>query len=330
MVPDTKKKSSIYSVASEFVESGISVIPLRLDGSKAPNGYLLPQVCEVKTRRIHGTWEPFQARLPSVDELQSWYRSKAGIGLVGGIVSGGLEIFDFDDGSLFEPWRKSIESIVRWLPVVQTPSGGNHVFYRCEVVSGNQKIAVDPTRRKQTLIETRGEGGYVCAVGSPFGIHRDGLYVQTMGPPLPEIPTISVADRKALWKAARVFDKAETLKSFLPKPKTTPRKSDGNTPWDDFNRRAPVELVLKGWKQQSETSWTRPGKDFGTSATVRPASDGNEVIVVFSTNAGAISKSGSQTSKTWSKFEAFKLLNYGGDGKAAAKAAMALGYGGSR
>jgi hypothetical protein len=318
------------SVAMDFVAAGIGVIPLRLDGSKAPASNLLPQVCDIKTRRTKGIWEPFQTRLPSEEELRTWYRDKAGIGAIGGIVSGGLEILDFDDGSLFEPWRKSIESIVQWLPVVETPSGGYHVFYRCETISGNQKIAIDPSREKQTLIETRGEGGYVCAIGSPFGIHRDGLYVQVMGPPLPEIPTISVDDRKALWKAARVFDKGKTLSEFLPKTtKPSQAYQDGDKPWDDFNRRAPVDLVLKGWKKQSDKSWSRPGKDFGTSATITTAKDGNEVICVFSTNAGAIAKTGSSKNRNLSKFDAFKLLNYGGDGKAATLAIVALGYGGS-
>lgn len=304
----------LTALATEVVQSGVSIIPLRLDGSKAP---------------AIASWKEYQTRLPTDEELQSWYRSKAGIGLVGGIVSGGLEILDFDDGSLFEPWRKSIESIAVRLPVVETPSGGYHVFYRCEVISGNQKIAVDPNREKQTLIETRGDGGYVCGVGSPIGIHRDGLYVQTMGPVLPEIPTISVVDRKQLWKAARAFDKSESLKSFLPKPKVEQKKHEGDTPWDDFNRRATWDQILKGWKQQSETDWTRPGKSNGTSASVRKAAGSDvEVLVVFSSNAGPIAPSNSDH-RTLSKFEAFKQLNYGGDGRAAAKAALTLGFGGS-
>ncbi|MEQ1829618.1 MAG: bifunctional DNA primase/polymerase [Pirellula sp.] len=322
--------SSLISVARDFIEAGISVVPLRLDGSKAPDSNLLPQVCDIRTQKQFGTWQQYQTRLAIHEELERWYRYPAGIGLVAGVVSGGLEILDFDDGSLFEPWRKSVESIACWLPIVETPSGGYHVFYRCEIISGSQKIAVDSSRQKPTLVESRGDRGYVAGVGSPTGIHRNGIYVQTMGPVLPEVPTISTDDRKALWRAARVFDKSETLKSFLPKPKTTLRKNDGDTPWDDFNRRASWSEVLKGWTESAENRWTRPGKSHGVSAMVRKArNDDAEVLVVFSSNAGEIAPI-SENHRTLSKFEAFKKLQHNGDGKAATKAVVALGYGGAR
>ena len=304
---------SILKLALEYRDAGLSVIPIKLDGTKRPE---IP------------TWKEYQNRIASDAELQSWFTHPAGIGLVAGIVSGGLEVIDFDDGELFAPWYKSVESIACWLPIVETPSLGFHVFYRCEVICGNQKIAM--SKNRETLIETRGDGGYVCGAGSPWGIHRDGLYIQHSGPSFSEIPTISAEDRKALWQAARVFDQAETLKSFLPKPKTTPTKNDGDTPWDDFNRRADWSEVLVGWTQQSETEWTRPGKSFGTSATVRRTrGDEAEVLVVFSSNAGAIAPTG-DNHRTLSKFEAFKHLQHNGDGKKATKAAVALGYGGQK
>ena len=312
MAFEAKRSSQLYSIASEYVGSGFSVIPLKLDGSKSP---AIP------------TWKPFQSRMATDKELQEWFLERAGIGIVNGIVSGGLEVMDFDDGALFPAWYSSVESIACWMPIVQTPSLGFHVFYRCDVICGNQKIAMNKNR--ETLIETRGEGGYVCAVGSPRGIHRDGLYVQHSGPSFTEIPTISTEDRRILWQSARVFDQAETLKSFLPTRKTTTKKNDGDTPWDDFNRRADWSDILVGWTKQSETDWTRPGKSHGTSATVRKTQeDDAEVLVVFSSNAGAVAPTNGH--KTLSKFEAFKQLRHNGDGKAATKAVVALGYGGSR
>ena len=57
--------------------------------------------------------------------------------------------------------------------VVQTKSGGYHVYYRCEQIEGNMKLAnrpatpeeikATPHLKEVVLIETRGEGGYVIA-----------------------------------------------------------------------------------------------------------------------------------------------------------------------
>ncbi len=322
--------NNLIQYARDYIEKGISVIPLRLDGSKAPESHRLPQVCAVKTRKQTGKWEPFQSRFASDEELESMFQGGVGIGIVGGVVSNGLEILDFDDGDLFPPWYKSVEHIACKLPIVETPSLGFHVYYRCEVVSGNQKIATDPTRDKQTLIETRGQGGYVCGVESPNGIHKLGLYVQHSGPVLPEVPSITKDERLQLWKAARKFDRGNSLKEFLPKkPQTKLAKNDGDTPWDDFNRRASWSEAIPGWRERESNAWTRPGKDHGISAVVRKANgDGAEVLVVFSTNAGPLSPTSRH--KTFSKFEAFKQLIHSGDGKAAVKAVRSLGYGGSR
>jgi len=300
-------------LATEYRDAEISVIPLRLDGSKAP---AVPR------------WKTYQTQIATDAELDQWFARPQGIGLVCGVISGGLEVIDFDDGSLFKPWRQMVKPIVEQLPVVETGGGGWHLLYRCEVISGNQKIAM--SAKHETLIETRGEGGYIVGEGSPCSVHASGLpYVQYSGPYLPQVPTITVDERRELWKAARTFDQAETLKSFLPKPKVEPRKHDGDTPWDDFNRRASWSEILVGWTQQSETEWTRPGKSHGTSATVRRTQgDDAEVLVVFSSNAGAVAPTNGH--KTLSKFEAFKQLQHNGDGKVAAKAVMMLGYGGAR
>ena len=313
--------SNPLEFAMEFVDAGLSVIPLKLDGSKKPNV---------------SSWEPYQCRLPSSDQVKQWFTRKAGIGIITGIVSGGLEVLDFDDGSLFEPWRKQVEKIVCWLPVVETPSGGYHVFYRCDEIGGNVKIAKDPSREKQTLIETRGEGGYVCGVGSPIGIHDLGLYIQVFGPVIPDIPTITPADRKELWRVARSFDKrdivAELIRERAKKLRyeSMPSVPQDGTPWQDFNIRADWSDILSahGWANGSGNHWVRPGKSNGTSATIATASDGNAVLVVFSGNAGPLSPSIGDH-RTWGKFDAWSQLNYGGDKREAAKAARQLGFGGA-
>ncbi len=166
--------SYVHRLAIEYRDAGISVIPLRLDGSKGPDDQL-PRICNIITRKESTTWLPYQTRIAELCEIESWFSRPAGIGIVCGAVSGGLEVIDFDDGSLFEPWHSIVSHIVDRLPVVETPSGGWHVLYRCDEIGGNVKIACDPKREKQTLIETRGQGGYIVAEGSPCETHATGL-----------------------------------------------------------------------------------------------------------------------------------------------------------
>ena len=298
-------------LASEYRGAGISVIPLELEGSKSP---AIP------------TWTPFRERFATDTELCQWFSQPAGIALVCGAISGGLEVIDFDDGSLFEPWRQLVKPIVERLPVVETPSGGWHILFRCEEVGGNVKIACDPGREKQTLIETRGLGGYVVAEGTPCRTHAKGLpYVQYSGPYLPAVPRITPDERRELWKAARTFDRrgeAFTRKLRQKYTRTTVSRSGSTHPVvNDFNNRTDWESILcsSGWNSRDGIHWTRPGKDVGTSAKVVIASDGSELLTVFSGNAGPLSPDGSH--RTLSKFKAWARLAYGGDNRAAFKAA---------
>src|SRR3712207_2594147 len=83
------------AAARAFVAHEMSVAPVPPDGSKRP--------------RI--SWKPYQRRLPTDDELVSWFASgKNGVAVLCGRVSGGLEVIDFDDDTLFAPWCALVES----------------------------------------------------------------------------------------------------------------------------------------------------------------------------------------------------------------------------
>jgi hypothetical protein len=302
----------LIRTALAYQAAGVSVIPLRLDGSKAP---------------ALSTWQEFQKRIAEPVEVYDWFRVSggAGIGLVAGVVSGGVEILDFDDGSLFEPWRLLVPETVEGLPVVKTPSGGWHVFYRCSEIGGNSKIAIDPSREKKTLIETRGQGGYVAAVGSAAGVHKQGAYVQHSGPELPTIPQITPGQRRELFAATRSFDKRsqaerqQLLRKYQPKPV---QPSAGTHPViaEFCNRHSWGDILQPaGWTSRDGITWTRPGKQFGTSAKLVHGSDGQELLTVFSGNAGPLSPNGSH--RSWNKFEAWRLLVHQGDNSAAFRAA---------
>jgi hypothetical protein len=168
---------SVLDTARGYVGGGLSVIPVRPDGTKAPAI----------------AWKEYQARLPTDEELIAWFStSKNGIAVICGAVSGGLEVIDFDSPEAFGAWAAKLNErepgLLGRFPVVLTPSGGRHLYHRLRgPVEGNRKLAVDDGGK--VLIETRGEGGYVLAPGSPLTCHPSGnAYRHLSGPPLTQIP----------------------------------------------------------------------------------------------------------------------------------------------
>lgn len=177
---------TMLEIARTYVAAGLSVIPVLLDGTKKPAARLLPEEPDESGGKVHATWKPFQQRRPNDQELVHWFEGgKAGIAVVCGEVSGGLEVLDFDDPEIFERWYAALKDqrpdLVPRLPVVRTPRGGSHVYYRTRNRAGNRKLA--RATAGGVAIETRAEGGYVLAPGSPG-------YKRIAGPPLTKIPTL--------------------------------------------------------------------------------------------------------------------------------------------
>ncbi len=169
---------------------GLSVIPIKPDGTKAPDGVGLPRDDDGKA-----TWKPYPTRQPTVDELDVWFRDGTrGIAIVCGAISGNLEVLDFDDLPSFDLWEqiavKAYRQIMGRLPIVATPDNGRHVFYRLpEPPRASRKLA--KTEGGETLVEIKGEGGYVLAPGCPARCHPSGrTYRHLNGPPLTHIPTL--------------------------------------------------------------------------------------------------------------------------------------------
>ncbi|MDM4014691.1 bifunctional DNA primase/polymerase [Roseiconus lacunae] len=311
---------AVLYTARCFTEGGLSVIPLRLDGTKRP---------------AIRSWEPYQDRIATDDELVEWFREPKGLGIVAGVVSGGLEVFDFDLDPLrvFNSWWEQLPSDIRGkLPVCETGGGGFHVLYRCCEVTGNKKIAF-PADRSKPYVETRGEGGYIVATGSPLEVHTSGSpYMQTMGLPLPDLPILTANERATLWRIARSFDESEQAKQecrehLRRQSPTVVTEVDTSTPWGAFDVEAKWSDILTphGWTSQDGERWMRPGKKFGPSARVNIATNGCEVLTVYSSSAGPLAPVG--TYQTWGKFSAFAALNHSGNRSEAAKAVRQLGYG---
>ena len=342
--------STVLTTAQRYVEGGCSVVPIRLDGTKRP------AVSE---------WTWLQERRPTANELDDLFgRRPTGIATICGRASGNLEILDLDDGTLIEEYEAAVEAecpgLINRLCTDETPrnGGGRQYKYRCLelTIPGNQKLAlskpepvvgedgcpvVDPATGQQktaprTLIETRGEGGYAVAPGSPVAVHKTGRpYRHIRGPSLTELPVITAGEREVLFRVARSFDRFVAY--YAPQEGERPAgQRTGLAPGDDFNQGAAWPEILEphGWKQSGTrggvTYWTRPGKspaDGHSATTGLQSKAGNDLLCVFSTNAYPFQIPAGKVCESFSKFAAYTLLNHNGDFSAAAKSLADQGYG---
>src|SRR5262249_44252793 len=86
-----------YHLARAFLRARLCPIPIRRDGSKAP---ALP------------SWARFQEVRPADDEVRAWFDcdQPPGIALVGGKVSDGLLVLDFEFLDFYEEWLALVEA----------------------------------------------------------------------------------------------------------------------------------------------------------------------------------------------------------------------------
>lgn len=321
---------NLLATAEKYAQCGISVIRIKCDGSKSPVGY----------------WKTYQERKATSVELKKWFKHDGfvGIGIVCGAVSGNLEVIDLESWEMCNAWGKEIAKMGRAdlrdkCVAVRAPRGGAHVYYRCEQIEGNQKLAqewidyTDPEtgevkQKPSTLIETRGEGGYVIAPGSPGAAHPSGNVYELFKLDFNQIPIITPEERQTLLNAARAFNQvidARPLRSEA--PQAVARVSVTQKPGEDFSSQHSWASILEphGWTfqraQGDEEYWQRPGKDGrGISATINYA--GSDLLKVFSSNAYPF-----EQNRTYTKFGAYTELNYRGDYSACARALAKLGYG---
>jgi len=172
------------------------------------------------------------------------------------------------------------------------------------------------------LIETRGEGGYVIAPGSPEGCHPLKKPYELLEGNLAEIPSITSEERELLLNAARALNEYVEPRQVI----SGDSNLNGDRPGDDFNSRASWEEILepKGWEKVEERGevahWRRPGKGISISATTNHA--GTDLFYNFSSNGHPF-----EAGRAYMKFAAYTLLNHDGDFSAAAGDLAEKGYG---
>lgn len=322
---------SSFTIAKSYVDQGFSVIPIHKDGSKKP---AVP-------------WKTFQERHPTDPELEDWFNEKdLGIGVVTGKISGNLSVIDFDSESektfplFWQEMKAKRPEIADRMVVVKTPRPGYHVWFRqsSEVEKSTVLARCDPQETEVgashdspalakkglcVTIETRGEGAYVVAPNGPPEVHPNNKEYEIIEGDWKKLVPLTEEECDAVWDICKSFNK------FTPKSsiKTSPSYKGPPRPGDIYNRHADFkELLLKhGWSVHRETSngvvyLSRPEKSpSGESATLGYCKDENgcPLLYVFSSNAAPF-----ESSRCYSAFDAFALLEHGGDYSNAAASAL--------
>ena len=320
------RAQSFSDFAAALIDDGTSFLPITLDGSKSPDGAVLP-IGETGKR----VWKPLESRLPTSDEMKCWFGNgkPRGIGIIHGRLSpgkGARELLDLDvkgnerRSELASQFLddERIRNIIVRCPVVATPSGGFHVYYRCEKTEGNQVLAKvlddkaeDGRTKAKTFIETRGDGGYSAAPPTP-GYRLVNLV------PITQTPTFTPEERELLFTVAREFSEVVTPTKRQREAIESYEDPDPTRPGSIFNRVASWQDILepKGWhllySDGEIEHWRTPEKhEDGASATTNYM--GSDLLYVFSSNASPF-----EAEAAYSKFAAFAILYHEGDFSAAA------------
>ena len=279
---NNQQKTDLFRNAKACLDAGINLVPLKADGTKRP---------------AVASWKHYQSNMATADELASWVDQGFGFAFVTGVISGGLECLDFDErpDETFAKFRDLVDHILIRLPVVETPSGGRHVFYRCDEITGSVKLALPIKGRP--LVETRGDKAYVCSILNDERIHSTGeLWIQSEGVVLPEIPRITPDERRELWAAAISLDEQaevdheamELLEREKRRQKQIVRHSDEVTPWDAINsigfEQWGTLLRMANWTSKDGTSWQHPGATSACSANLRKTQSGGICLSLFSSS----------------------------------------------
>lgn len=346
----------VLATARRYVKADLSVIPLYLDGSKRPDGRVLPKEWDEVKQSHEPTWKPFQVAQPTDADLVAWFGKGVlrGIGITGGKGSrkgnADLEIIDCDAHELWPEWVELIKThqpgLYERLTISKTGGGGDHALYRCEEVEGNLKLAMraievpegtknakrdgDRWITEKTLFETRGQGGQIVAPGSPLSVHDSGQPYKWIQGDETTIPTMTPAERELLLGLARALNEyhpKEEKRERTEYKKAERCNTEGLKPGDDYSERGdPLEVLLNhGWtishQRGSVVFLKKPGaKGKGHHATLHAVA--HNVFYNFSTSVTPFDHK-----RGYSAFQVYALLEHNGDFKAAAKALAAMGYG---
>ena len=274
-------------------------------------------------------WKIYQSKPITIDEInkQMEDHKAKGVAVICGAVSGNLEVIDVDTKyQTYDLWlqisSKISKELFDKLHIVRTKNNGYHIYYRCEVIEGNKKLALrnattdelakNPNIKTYCIIETRGEAGYVVAPPTEgYSIIQEGINI------------ITLDERDELLSIMRTFN--EVIEEVIIEAHDRPSvKEYGISPFDDYNKRGDIVALLGnfGWKVVSENTeriyFLRPGSEAKHSGSYNKNLG---LFSVFSTNTPF------QVEKGYKPSAVFCILECNADFKAGAKKLVELGFG---
>jgi Bifunctional DNA primase/polymerase, N-terminal len=91
-------------------------------------------------------WKDYQTKKTTEKQLEEWakLRGVCGFAAIGGEISKGLIIIDFDAEGFYEKWCALVGEIADSLPTQTTNSGLYQVGFSTSLAVGNQKLAYIP------------------------------------------------------------------------------------------------------------------------------------------------------------------------------------------
>lgn len=264
--------TAVWSEIQKLLPQGLSIIPVRDKDEK-----------DRPAKTPYQGWKEYQNRQITEQELydQLEKHNTSAIAILGGKISGNLEIIDIDvkhhpgiDALLFDAIRSLYPNLWHVIRIHRSPSGGYHLLYKVHgEVPGNKKLAGRPTTQKEkdqyaslfpdkkkplnevNFLETRGEGGYALAPPSMgYSVFKDC-----------DIPTISWEERCSLINVCQSFTLIPPKQQQQPKqPKQSEDYYDEN-PFEHYNKSDDALQLLynNGWtfinRRDTKIWLTKPG-----------------------------------------------------------------------
>lgn len=333
--------NAVRDTALAALRAGISVVPIRPDGSKQPN---------------LSRWRVYREALPYSQDLMRWFADpEVGLALVTGPVSAdGLIAFDFDSPGVFAAWREYVladPTLCRIYNFIaegyeeRTPKGGRHLLFCCpeafadgEQKPRDQKLAlrpVPPPQRFETLAEIKA-GGLIIVYPSHGSVHPTGRPYYLLRGRVDQIRKIPAKEYRLLRESVQRFDE---VPKDQPRPEARisrfspgfPQTAVGERPGDLFASDPGVTweaLLTGGWHISEpvrnsagypERYLRHPGK-VGKNPSCTLNADGTDRLYCFSPSVGL------PLEQYLNKFQFYAHWHWGGNFRSAVRALVAMGY----